>query len=426
MKKINLRLPRGIRDIPYEKYSAYLWLLDKFKEMCLKYNFHVMEPATLEFFETLALKSGPDIAKEIYEFRDKAGRHLGLRFDLTVGLTRYVTTHPDLPKPVRLASYSVQWRYDEPQYGRYRSFYAWDIEIYGGEELFSAAETILFTDNFLASTGLKKYVILFSDRRLIESIIRYYSPHADVEGILRALDKWGKLEKEEIIKLIEHSGGENIDDMLDLLFKGVAEEFSPFIQKYNLNILNELNSLLKNDLSLSNVRFDPSIVRGLDYYDGIVFEVRDEEKSDIGSIVGGGNYTKLVDIFGGSINAFGTAGGVERLLLALEKEKINISIVKPPLVIIIPLKHDYISSAIRVAEKVRHSSEITVESPVQYRSLRKAMQYANKINADYAIFIGEKETVHNKITLKNLKTREEYFTSISDALNIIHSNYKEN
>ena len=87
-KKNRLGLPRGIRDISPDKYELYLWLLDRFREICNKYNYKVMEPATLEFFETLSLKSGPDIANEIYEFKDKADRHLGLRFDLTVGLTR--------------------------------------------------------------------------------------------------------------------------------------------------------------------------------------------------------------------------------------------------------------------------------------------------------------------------------------------------
>lgn len=421
MKKINLKLPRGIRDIPPEIYNNYLWLFDKFREMCLKYNFKIMEPATLEFFETLALKSGSDIAKEIYEFKDKAGRHLGLRFDLTVGLTRYVTMHPDLPKPVRLAAYSIQWRYDEPQYGRYRSFYAWDIEIYGGEELFSAAETILFVNNFLSDLGLKNYAILISDRRLIEEIIRYYSPNADIEAILRALDKWGKLEKEGIIKLITEAGGKNVDDMLNLLFNATKQELISIVSKYGGGMLENLFSLLENDLNLNNVKFDPSIVRGLDYYDGIIFEVREEKGYEIGSIVGGGNYSKLVNIFGDTINAFGAAGGVERLLLALKKEGIKIMLNKLPLVIVIPLDYKYINLSLKIAEKLRESLRLVVESPIQFRSLRKSLYYANKIGADYAVFLGEHESSQDKVTLKNLKTRQEYFVTIPEAINIIES-----
>ncbi len=380
-----------------------------------------MEPATLEFFETLALKSGSDIAKEIYEFVDKAGRHLGLRFDLTVGLTRYVTMHPNIPKPIRLAAYSVQWRYDEPQYGRYRSFYAWDIEIYGGEEVLSAAETILFANNFFSNLGLKNYSILVSDRRLIEKIIRYYSPEADVDSILRALDKWGKLEKESIIELISKAGGKNIDDMLNLLFNTAENELDSILSEYNEEKLNSLLSLLKNDLHLNNVKFDPSIVRGLDYYDGIVFEVREEKGHEIGSIVGGGNYSKLVTIFGGAINAFGAAGGVERLFLALERERIKPDVNKYPLIIVIPLKHKYINSSLKIAEEFRRKLNMMIESPVHYRSLKRSLQYANKMGADYAVFLGENELSKNKITLKNLKTKEEYFVSVSKAIDIIRS-----
>lgn len=421
MKKINLRLPRGIKDIPPEKFSEYIWLFDKFREMCIKYNYSIMEPATIEFFETLSLKSGPDIAKEIYEFKDKAGRHLGLRFDLTVGLTRYVSMHPNLPKPIRLAAYSVQWRYDEPQFGRYRSFYAWDIEIYGGEELFSAAETILFTHNFLSYIGLKNFYILISDRRLVENIVKYYSPYADIESVLRALDKWGKIDKEEIIKLITQAGGENISDMLDLLFNSSEEEIYLLTEKYGSSILNDLYLFLKNDLELDNIKFDPSIVRGLDYYDGIVFEARAKKGSEIGSIVGGGNYSKLVNMFGGSLNAFGAAGGVERILLALEKEGKRKVSERLPTVVIIPLGTKYIKFSLMIAERLRGALELSINSPMQYRSVKKSLYYANKINADYAIFIGEKEVSQDKITLKNLKTREEYFINVLDIIKIIRS-----
>ncbi len=422
-KKSRLGLPRGIRDISPEKYELYLWLLDKFREICTLYNYRIMEPATLEFFETLSLKSGPDIAKEIYEFRDKADRHLGLRFDLTVGLTRYVVSHPEIPKPVRLAAYSVQWRYDEPQFGRYRSFYAWDVEIYGGEEVFSAAEVILLVDNLLSSIGLKSYGIHISDRRLVEKLIKYYSPKGDVAAIMRALDKWGKLDKNAIFSLIENAGGDNIDDMLSLLFDSKEDELLSIINRFGGNNLKRLYSLLKDELTISSVRLDPSIVRGLDYYDGIVFEVRDAKGKEIGSIVGGGSFSRLVTLFGGNMSAFGAAGGVERLLLALEKESIKIPLKKPPLVIVIPLESRFIPYSIKISEQLRSMTHARIESPVYHKSLKKFLQYANKVDADYAIFIGREEVSTGKITLRDMNKRVEYTLTINEVADMLSKMY---
>ena len=418
-KKNRLGLPRGIRDISPEKYELYLWLLDQFREICSKYNYKVMEPATLEFFEILSLKSGPDIANEIYEFRDKAGRHLGLRFDLTVGLTRYVTSHPELPKPIRLAAYSVQWRYDEPQFGRYRSFYAWDVEIYGGDETYSSAEVILLVDNLLKSIGLKHYEIRLSDRRLVENVIKHYSPSGDVPAIMRALDKWGKIDKSEIVSLINKAGGDNIDDMLALLFESRESDFLYIINKFGGKILEKVYVILKDDLSVDKVRLDPSIVRGLDYYDGIVFEVKSKKGAEIGSIVGGGSFSRLVSLFGGNMNAFGAAGGVERLLLALEKEGVNVALQKPPLVLVIPLEENLVPYSMKISEKLRNLSNARVESPVQHRSLKKFLQYANKISADYVVFIGKNEVVSGKIKLRDMRRRMEYTISVEEAADIL-------
>jgi histidyl-tRNA synthetase len=409
-----LRLPRGIYDISPEMFEKYLWLFDIFRDTCNRFNFKIMEPATIEFFETLAMKSGPDISKEIYDFKDKAGRRLGLRFDLTVGLSRYVATHPELPKPIRLAAYSVQWRYDEPQFGRYRSFYAWDIEIFGGDEVFSAIETILFVNAFLRRVGLRRFEVLLSDRRFVENVIKYFSPKGDIFAIMRALDKWGKLKKDEIVSLIEKAGGENIDNIINLLFYCNEDEIMYLMDKFNAAKLKSLYQILVDEYKIGNVRIDPSIVRGLDYYDGIVFEVKDEVAKNLGAIVGGGNFSTLMKIFGSDLNAFGAAGGVERTLLALESEGVKIKKEDRPLIYIIPLDENYLPYSMKIADEIRSRYSVNVETPLLFKSLRKSLQYANKIDADYVIFIGKKEIASNKLKIKDLNKRKEYVLSLEE------------
>ncbi len=418
-----LNLPRGIRDIPPELYEKYLAIFDTFRRYCIKYGYQIMEPATIEFFDTLALKSGPDIANEIYEFYDKSGRHIALRFDLTVGLARYVVTHPELPKPVKLAAYSIQWRYDEPQFGRYRSFYAWDVEIFGGDEVYSAADVILFVNSFLSGLGLKDFEICISDRRLVEAIIKQYLPKSNVseeiiESVMRIIDKWGKLNEDEIVnRLLEYDISEP-KQLIAELFK--STNYSNFREYSESRPLDELYGFLRYEMGLNTVKIDLSIVRGLDYYDGIVFEVKVPRIKGLGSIVGGGNYKKLMEVFGGDINAFGAAGGVERLIIALESLNKDVfsqktSIIKNP-IIILPTSEEYRKYAFKLAEELRPYVKYPIHTPVVFKGLSKSLRKISKLGFRYAVIIGKHEISNRIYKVKDLSSFKEYTVYSKDEL----------
>ena len=123
---MKLELPRGLRDIEPEEFKKVEWLREKFMETLDLFGFNKMELSPIENLSTLETKSGPSIVNEIYYFKDKAQRDLGLRFDLTVGISRYISSRRDLEFPIKIGSFSGVWRYDEPQHGRYRWFYQWD------------------------------------------------------------------------------------------------------------------------------------------------------------------------------------------------------------------------------------------------------------------------------------------------------------
>lgn len=120
-----------MRDTDSDDMNRRLWLYDRIRDVVRRYGYQIVEPTTIENLETLEAKSGPTIRDQIYWFKDKGGRNLGLRFDLTVGLARMVASRSDLPEPIKLATIGGNWRYDEPQYGRYRYFTQWDVEIFG-------------------------------------------------------------------------------------------------------------------------------------------------------------------------------------------------------------------------------------------------------------------------------------------------------
>lgn len=141
---VKLELPRGMRDIEVDEFANISYVRDKFIETAKLFNFQLTEPSPLEMLSTLEAKGGAAISNEIYAFRDKGNRDVALRFDLTIGLTRYVASRRDLKMPAKLAAFAGVWRYDEPQAGRYRYFHQWDVEVYGPFSQESDAEVIAF------------------------------------------------------------------------------------------------------------------------------------------------------------------------------------------------------------------------------------------------------------------------------------------
>ncbi|MFL6372888.1 MAG: ATP phosphoribosyltransferase regulatory subunit, partial [Nitrososphaera sp.] len=186
-----LDLPRGMRDLDPGEYANINYIRDRFFQVAGLFNFQIAEPSPIEMLATLEAKSGAAISNEIYAFTDKGGRNIALRFDLTIGLTRYVESRRDLKMPIKLASFAGVWRYDEPQAERYRYFHQWDIEIYGPSSQESDAEIIEFVNTFFTKLGLKVKIEI-NDRQLIEEYITKNLGITSEEVMLemfRAIDK---------------------------------------------------------------------------------------------------------------------------------------------------------------------------------------------------------------------------------------------
>ena len=319
-------LPRGMRDIETEEYENINLIKNAFFESAKIFNFKIMEPSPLELLSTLESKSGSGIINEIYSFIDKGNRKVALRFDLTIGLTRFFVSRRDLKIPAKIASFGGVWRYDEPQSGRYRFFHQWDIEIYGPNSLESDTEIIEFTSVFLNKLGLKNIIIDINSRELLEEYIKNNLNIAGEETlfeIFRAIDKVPKKGRKMVLKEYE----ETIDDKVleeAMIFaekKGSYEEINQFMEPLKLKSWESIKKVAQSLLNrkVNNIRINLGIVRGLDYYSGIVFEAVDDE-SNLGSLVGGGRYNKLTETFGRKdMGATGAAGGVERIILAMKK-----------------------------------------------------------------------------------------------------------
>lgn len=418
-------LPRGLRDLNPDDYEMLEKIRFAFVETCRVFGFRLMEPSPIEAIETLEAKSGESIRQEIYCFRDKSDREIGLRFDLTIGITRWVTSRRDLSPPVKLGAFGGMWRYDEPQYGRYRWFYQWDAEVFGPSNVDADAEVVEFAQNLFENLGLANVQIKLGDRKIVEEYIRNkigITENGAILDMLRALDKLGKKTEEEILN--EYQAKEISRDKLQMLIRFGEINGEPE------SVLTELNSLSlrsQNDLTgmvdalkarrIRNLELDLAVVRGLDYYTGMVFEVFDKEDLQLGALAGGGRYDSLPEIFGShGMGATGVAGGVERTILSLKKRKSTVGFqTEKPLVYIAYAGRESATAAHGLTALLRHR-HIATEVELIGRSLRKQLETAASHEAAYAIIVGPREQAMGKIVLRDMKSGRETVETIEEAI----------
>ena len=404
---MKIELPRGMRDIEFEE-SRYIELMrQKFVDSAQRFNFNFMEPSPLELLSTLEAKSGPSISNETYSFTDKGGRMIGLRFDLTVGLSRFVSQRRELKMPTKLASFGGVWRYDEPQFGRYRYFHQWDVEIFGSFSNEADSEIIEFVYKFLENLGLE-VVVEINHRQIIERFVREklgISVISTIGEMLRAVDKLSKKKPQQIYE--EYQGKLNLSKLRELIefsnFKGKPED-CPDINiletfegwKSTLEIFDSLKSR-----GVKNVQLNLGVVRGLDYYSGLVFEVFDPSTA-IGALVGGGRYDKLTEIFGRKdIGTTGAAGGVERILSAMRNHNL-MKLKSKPLIYVVYSSENVKNYAIRIVSDLR-TSGYTTDYDFQGRRIDKQINEAISRRASAIIVVDQDEIENQIVTIRNSK-----------------------
>ena len=381
-----------------------------FKQLSSLYGFSFMDPSPIELLSVLETKSGPAIRDEIYFFTDKGDREVALRYDLTVGLTRYAAAQKSIRLPAKISSFGGVFRYDEPQKGRYRYFHQWDIEVYGKPGLESEAEIIEFTSRLFDSLLLKDIIIDINHRSLVESYINKTFDSKDptlVADILRAIDKIQKKSKQEILD--EFKGRYDADKLEKILefsqIKGNIKEVEEKIDTTQLDSWDYLKQLFDSleNRGVSNVQINFGIVRGIDYYSGTVFEVYDKN-STLGALAGGGRYDSLTKAFGREdIGATGVAGGVERIILTMQEQKI-ISDTKQPRVSVLYTNEDMQKVAMSIASLLRLAN-IPTNIDLAGKVLKKQMDQAT--DSRYCIIVGPKELDDGKVVLRDMKSGEE-------------------
>jgi len=412
-----------MRDLQYEELRDISHIRDKFAETAEVFDFKQIEPSTLELLSTLEAKSGPSIIDETYSFKDKGGRNIALRFDLTIGLSRLVSMRRDLKLPAKLSSFGGVWRYDEPQLGRYRYFHQWDIEIFGSPEVDADAEIIEFVSYFLKRLGIN-FVIAINHRSILEEYLTRSLGITDnntVNEMMRAIDKLTKKSTGQILdEYKQRLDSSNLQKFIDFVsFNGKPEKVlndSKVGEFESSKLLIELVDSLKSR-QVGNMMIDFRIVRGLDYYSGIVFEAKDQT-TQIGSLVGGGRYDRLTEAFGRKdLFATGAAGGVERILAAIKNKSIKKS--EKPLIYVAYNSNQEKNNAIELVSKLRNFGYAT-DYDINGRTISKQFHEAALKKAAVIIIVNSDEYNKGIVTIKTeSKERKQSINEIDKYLDQI-------
>ena len=415
-----MELPRGMKDFENSEIQKIEYIREKFLSTSEIFGFELMEPSSIELMSVIEAKSGPAIRDDVYFFNDKGDREVSLRFDFTVGLTRYVAGQKSMKLPAKISAFGGVWRYDEPQKGRYRFFHQWDIEIFGKQNTETDAEIIEFTSKFFSNLGFENIILSISHRKIVQSYISsvFESDKPElISDILRAIDKIQKKSKQEIVFEYEKKGyaKEKLEKIIEFSkLKGSPEEISKIFDVTQFENWSELIILFESlkNRNVNNIQIDFGIVRGLDYYSGVVFEAFDKT-FDIGALVGGGRYDNLPSVFGrDDIGATGVAGGVERIILALENQKSSFTEQKNR-VSILYVNEEMKSIAIKITSLLRENS-IPTDIDLSGRALKKQMEQST--NSKFVIIIGPDEYSKNMVVVRNMSDRNENQVLIPELL----------
>ena len=410
--------PRGTNDWGPEDMAKRRFVESRFVQLAESFGFREISVPTFEPLELFTAKSGPGIVKELYAFKDQGGRDLALRPEFTASILRfYVNELRSLPKPLKVYTSGSAFRYEEPQKGRYREFYQVNAEIIGGAPLPSDAEALALAIGTMRAIGLKRVKARIGNI----GILRSYLPFApqDQAAVLHSLDKRNfemldselkRIKRPELAgplkKLVGLSGDASILAEAEKVLGGSGTDGFAYLRS--------LGSLLTAyGIPPADYAFDMGVVRGLDYYTGMVFEI-DSPNLGAEKQVGGGGAYSLAEVFGGErVPQTGFALGLDRLVMAAEAEG-TLAPMGALDAYVIPIGDAMRARASEVVSRLR-AAGLRADIDLVGRGPTKNLDYANAVGAKTAVLVGEKEAKAGSVALRDMKSGDQR-TVLLDAL----------
>ncbi len=403
---------KGFRDfLPSDMYirNYVKNTLIQIFETC---GFEPLETPALEYASVLKGKYGAETDTKLgYFFKDNGEREIGLRYDLTVPVSKVLAIYSNqIPLPFRRYQIQPVWRAENTQKGRYREFIQCDVDTFGTTSPIADAEIISIIYQGTQKLGFKNAIIKINSRQVLSAILDQSGVKNDQNLVLQSLDKIDKIDKFGVKEELKSKG--LTDTQIDQIFEYIKQA------QPDENLKQVLGALKDFDIPASAYVFDPTLVRGCDYYTSTIFEVQVPEAN--GSIGGGGRYDNLVATLGGpQIPAVGFSFGFERIVDVIKDLKlISQTQTNKTKVLIANLGSETQSNILKLTSSLRDNNISSVIYP-DSEKLGKQIKYALNLNIPYLAIIGTNEAKENKITLKNLVTAEQKLVSETDLIEIL-------
>ncbi|MFP8952079.1 histidine--tRNA ligase [Natrialbaceae archaeon A-arb3/5] len=413
---------KGFRDFYPGEMAARRATIDTIEDSARRFGFREIGTPALERAEMWTDKSGDDIVDELYSFEDQGGRHVTLTPELTPTVARMVVAkQQELSKPIKWFSTRPFWRYEQVQQGRQREFYQTNVDIFGSSEPEADAEILAWAADAMTSLGLtdEHFEFRISHRDILGGVLETYDANVDIDDAIRAVDKSDKLSTPEYHDLLIGAGlsADQAVEFDDLIAGGDLEEVRAFADTDRVgdavdNLQNVLDAA-EDFGAREHCTISLETARGLDYYTGVVFECFDSAGEVSRSIFGGGRYDDLIESFGGQPTpAVGVAPGHATLSLLLQRADVWPAEEVTTDYYVLQIG-DTRTEAARIVRDLRERGHV-VETDVAGRSFGAQLNYADSINAETVVIVGEQDLENDEVTIKDMASGDQAQTPVDE------------
>ena len=419
---IDLQPVKGTRDFFPDEMRVRNWLFQVWRSVSEQAGFEEYDTCVLEHEELYIRKAGDEISKQLYSFEDKGGRRLSLRPEMTPSLARLVLQRTkSLLFPIKWFSMPQCFRYERMTKGRRREHFQWNADIIGQPDMVAEAEILMLLISACESMGLsaKDIRVFINDRRILNAILSQLNVTEKLHSaILVIMDKRDKVSPETLGTMLKDVGmtSSQVQHLNEYLTKTNLQELKEELQHTEgIDELQHLLQLMDTAGYSDYLQFDISIVRGLSYYTGAVFEINSPEKQHR-AICGGGRYDSLLSTYGGkSVPAVGFGFGDVVVLDVLRELERFPELTRTLDYTIIPFDNEQVGIALKIANELRSKGAI-VDCNFSMKKMKKSLHEANESGAKFAILLFPEELKQEKVVIRDMQLREQNPIKITDLI----------
>lgn len=419
---------KGTRDFYPVDMRIQSWMFNRMREVVQGYGYQEYDGPMLEPFELYAAKTGEEIVnQQLYWLMDRGERKMAVRPEMTPTLARMVAgKFHELPKPVRWFSIPNLWRYERPQRGRLREHWQLNVDVLGGDPLLADAEVLMVARDLMRKFGGGEHIsIRVNNRRLMDHLFTVsmgLTPESALQ-VTKAIDARAKIGEEAFHKWLSVDLGIDAEKItrLDAFFKLPFERVAAEFPCQGVDELKALFALLAESGMGSQVVFDPTVMRGMNYYTGTVFEIYDASPENPRAMFGGGRYDNLIGLFGkDKLSGVGFGMGDVTLRNFLETHKLLPDFGGFSDVFVTLPRADLRMTAEKIAADLR-AAGLRVITPLEVSGFGAQLKAASKQGARYVVLLGDDELARGEVAVKDLSSGEQKSVKMSELVSMLRA-----